>query len=93
MIILHGSTNSSLVAPFPADVCASLNHWREPRTAVARPSLERSVYFSVVTITTLGFGDLTPYTSYGRFLVAVEVIAGYMLLGLLVSVLATKLVR
>ncbi len=50
-------------------------------------------YYSIVTLTTLGFGDVTPKSLCGEVLVTVEVIAGYVTLGLLVSILANKVAR
>jgi uncharacterized protein YjbI with pentapeptide repeats len=50
-------------------------------------------YFSIVTFTTLGFGDITPKNLLGELIVSFEVILGYAVLGLLISVLADKVVR
>jgi uncharacterized protein YjbI with pentapeptide repeats len=51
------------------------------------------LYYSVVTLTTLGFGDVTPKTEEASILVMAEVIIGYIMLGLLISILANKLAR
>lgn len=51
------------------------------------------VYYSVVTFTTLGFGDVTPNTQEAAWWVMAEVIAGYVMLGGLISIFATKLAR
>ncbi|NVK23756.1 MAG: pentapeptide repeat-containing protein [Gammaproteobacteria bacterium] len=48
------------------------------------------VYYSVVTFTTLGFGDITPSIPATILLVISEVILGFVMLGLLISVLASK---
>lgn len=50
-------------------------------------------YFSVVTFTTLGFGDIAPRSLVGELIVSLEVLLGYMTLGLLLAVLAEKLAR
>jgi uncharacterized protein YjbI with pentapeptide repeats len=50
-------------------------------------------YFSIVTFTTLGFGDITPKNLVGELIVSFEVIFGYAVLGLLISILADKVVR
>jgi uncharacterized protein YjbI with pentapeptide repeats len=50
-------------------------------------------YFSIVTYTTLGFGDVTPKTLIGELVVSSEVILGYTTLGLLLSVLAQNIAR
>lgn len=38
------------------------------------------MYFSLVTITTLGYGDLTPVTDVGRYLASLEAVVGQVLL-------------
>jgi len=50
-------------------------------------------YYSVVTFTTLGFGDIIPKTSTAAVWVTVEVIFGYIMLGGLITIFASKLAR
>jgi uncharacterized protein YjbI with pentapeptide repeats len=50
-------------------------------------------YFSIVTFTTLGFGDVRPNNLAGEILASSEVLIGYITLGLLIAVLAEKLAR
>jgi hypothetical protein len=50
-------------------------------------------YFSFVTFTTLGFGDVTPGSLAGEVVVTCEVVLGYITLGVLVSILANKVAR
>ena len=50
-------------------------------------------YFSIVTYTTLGFGDVRPATIVGGIVVTREVILGYTTLSLLLSVLAQSIAR
>jgi len=50
-------------------------------------------YFSIVTFTTLGFGDVTPFNLAGEIWLAIEVILGYIMLGGLISIFANKLAR
>ena len=47
----------------------------------------RAIYFSVVTMTTLGFGDMHAHCQsfWGHFLLTVQVILGYVLLAALVT--------
>jgi uncharacterized protein YjbI with pentapeptide repeats len=61
--------------------------------APATPSFRTALYFSVVTFTTLGFGDVTQTGDLGKLVVAVEVILGYLMLGGLIALFANKLVR
>ena len=48
-------------------------------------------YFSVVTFTTLGFGDVIADNACARFFVTLEVIFGYVMLGGLISIFSNKL--
>jgi hypothetical protein len=57
------------------------------------PGWFKYFYFSIVTFTTLGFGDVLPVSGLGEFIVATEVIAGYMMLGGLISIFTNKLAR
>lgn len=45
----------------------------------------RFVYFSMVTLTTLGYGDVTPLSSVARGLAVVEAIAGQVFLAVLMA--------
>jgi uncharacterized protein YjbI with pentapeptide repeats len=50
-------------------------------------------YYSVVTFTTLGFGDIVPKCGWLQMWVMFEVILGYIMMGGLISILANKLAR
>ena len=50
-------------------------------------------YYSIVTYTTLGFGDITPDHWVGEIVVIAEVVMGYTTLGLLLSILANRVAR
>jgi uncharacterized protein YjbI with pentapeptide repeats len=50
-------------------------------------------YYSMVTYTTLGFGDITPLNWVGEIVVVGEVVMGYTTLGLLLSILANRVAR
>ncbi|MBI1928613.1 two pore domain potassium channel family protein [Candidatus Poribacteria bacterium] len=57
------------------------------------PGFWDSLYFSVVVLTTLGFGDISPNCLAGRVIVGIQVILGYTLLGIFISILASKIIR
>ena len=76
---------------------AASQSWKTP---LVRPDKEREAtetgytpfYFSIVTFSTLGFGDVTPCRLAGELLVTFEVFLGYVMLGGLITILATKFV-
>ena len=51
------------------------------------------LYYSVVTFTTLGFGDIVPKTEAAAMWVMLEVAIGYVMLGGLISIFSNKLAR
>ena len=48
------------------------------------------LYYSVVTFTTLGFGDVSPLSVAGQVVLIIHIAIGYLGLGALLSILATK---
>lgn len=63
------------------------------KLGVAQPGFGDYLYYSVVTFTTLGFGDVVPLDGWARCAVGLEVVIGYVMLGGLISILASKLAR
>lgn len=53
----------------------------------------RLAYLSVVTATTLGFGDITPVSSDARFAVGLEAVLGVVLIGFFLNAVARKALR
>lgn len=51
-------------------------------------SIVDSLYLSIVCITTLGFGDITPSTELGKVLVSIESLLGVFILGLYLNALS-----
>ncbi|HEY9401516.1 MAG TPA: potassium channel family protein, partial [Pyrinomonadaceae bacterium] len=64
-------------AEFNVDPPRDTAHWIE------------SLYFSGVTLTTLGYGDITPRTLFTRFFALVEGASGFALISLAVTYLIT----
>lgn len=46
---------------------------------------QRMLYFSAVTITTVGFGDITPITPWARKWTAIEAVSGIVVIGLFLN--------
>jgi hypothetical protein len=49
------------------------------------------IYFSIVTLTSLGFGDIIPHTFIGKVVVSVEVFFGFIMLGIFISLIQKKM--
>jgi voltage-gated potassium channel len=43
-------------------------------------SIPQGMYWAVVTMTTVGYGDIVPHTALGKFLSAILIILGYSLI-------------
>jgi voltage-gated potassium channel len=52
-------------------------------------SIPASMWWAIVTVTTLGYGDVTPVTIAGRLIASVTMVMGYVMLGLPVGIVAT----
>jgi voltage-gated potassium channel len=39
-----------------------------------------SLYFSLVTLTTVGYGDIVPLTEFARKIVMLEIVSGFLVL-------------
>lgn len=61
--------------------------------STASGSYGRMLYFSAVTITTLGFGDIVPITDQARAVTALEAVLGIVLAGLFLNSLAHEIGR
>ncbi|MDX2457239.1 MAG: pentapeptide repeat-containing protein [Gammaproteobacteria bacterium] len=57
------------------------------------PTALSSLYYSVVTLTTLGYGDVLPTSIAAQVLAMIEVVIGYVMLGGLLSIFANKMAR
>ena len=61
-------------------------YWYFPNSIEAEEkSFLTSTYFSIVTITTLGYGEITPNSDLGKILSASEAILGIIIIGLFLS--------
>ncbi len=56
-------------------------------------SLLDSFYFTCVTITTLGYGDITPCTAFGKLMVSFQAILGFVVLSLFMASVVNKALK
>lgn len=54
-------------------------------------SIPRGMYWAVVTMTTVGFGDITPKTVLGQFIASLLMIAGYGILAVPTGIVSVEL--
>jgi voltage-gated potassium channel len=52
-------------------------------------SIPAAMWWAIVTITTVGYGDVTPITLAGRIIASMTMVTGYVMLGLPVGIVAT----
>ena len=56
-------------------------------------SIPRGVYWSVVTLTTVGYGDITPRTELGQLISAVVMILGYAIIAVPTGIVSAEFVK
>lgn len=56
-------------------------------------SIPRSIYWTVVTLTTVGYGDITPITSLGQFLATVIMILGYGIIAVPTGIVTAEIAK
>lgn len=56
-------------------------------------SIPRSVYWAIVTLTTVGYGDITPTTGVGQFLSAMVMIIGYAIIAVPTGIVTNEIIN
>jgi voltage-gated potassium channel len=56
-------------------------------------SIPRSVYWAIVTLTTVGYGDIAPQTSLGQGLAAMVMILGYSIIAIPTGIVTSELME
>jgi voltage-gated potassium channel len=56
-------------------------------------SIPRSIYWAVVTLTTVGYGDIAPGTTFGQFVAAFIMILGYAIIAVPTGIVGVELSR
>ncbi|MFA6778971.1 MAG: ion transporter [Paludibacteraceae bacterium] len=63
---------------------------REPDSAFS--SIPKGIYWAVVTLTTVGYGDITPVTPLGQFLSVVVMLLGYTILAVPTGIVSASMI-
>jgi len=81
-----GVLDGSILVPTPtAERVSTYVAARRGHPAPTAGEFGRFLYFSVVTITTLGYGDIVPLTDRARLVVGIESIFGVVVAGLFIN--------
>jgi voltage-gated potassium channel len=56
-------------------------------------SIPTGVYWAIVTMTTVGFGDIAPVTATGRFLASLLMLLGYGIIAIPTGIVTSEIVR
>jgi voltage-gated potassium channel len=56
-------------------------------------SMPSSMYWAIVTLTTVGYGDVTPVTPFGQFISACMMILGYSIIAVPTGVFSAEVIR
>ena len=54
-------------------------------------SIPHSIYWAIVTLTTVGYGDIAPATDFGRFVASIVMILGYTIIAVPTGIIASEL--
>ena len=56
-------------------------------------SIPRSVYWAIVTLTTVGYGDIAPTTAFGQFIAAIIMILGYSIIAIPTGIVSSEMTK
>ncbi len=56
-------------------------------------NIPNSIYWAIVTLTTVGYGDITPVTPLGRFLSAVVMLLGYTIIAVPTGIVSASMIQ
>jgi len=56
-------------------------------------SIPRSVYWAIVTLTTVGYGDIAPHTPLGQFIASIIMIMGYGIIAVPTGIVSSEMTK
>jgi voltage-gated potassium channel len=56
-------------------------------------SIPRGIYWAIVTLTTVGYGDISPETSFGQFLASIVMIMGYAIIAVPTGIVTAEIIN
>lgn len=74
-------------------IVGSIMYVIEGETNESFTSIPRSIYWAIVTMTTVGYGDIAPQTAVGQFFSAVVMILGYAVIAVPTGIVSSELIK
>lgn len=74
-------------------IVGSIMYVIEGETNESFTSIPRSIYWAIVTMTTVGYGDIAPQTAIGQFFSAVVMILGYAVIAVPTGIVSSELIK
>jgi voltage-gated potassium channel len=56
-------------------------------------SIPQSIYWTIVTLTTVGYGDITPHTYLGKFIACVVMLCGYAIIAVPTGIVSVEMAK
>lgn len=76
-----------------AVIMGGLMFMLESKTNEQLNSIPKSIYWAIVTITTVGFGDVTPVTDLGKFFASIMMLLGYAIIAVPTGIVSLEMFR
>jgi voltage-gated potassium channel len=54
-------------------------------------SIPHSIYWAIITVTTVGYGDIVPITSLGKFVSSIMMILGYSIIAIPTGIISVEM--
>lgn len=75
------------------NILGSMMYLAEGNADSGFDSIPRSIYWAIVTMTTVGYGDITPVTSMGQFIASVVMIMGYSIIAVPTGIVSSEMIN
>lgn len=76
-----------------AVILGSLMYMVESGTNHSFSNIPKSIYWAIVTITTVGYGDITPTTFLGQLIAVIVMLLGYSIIAVPTGIISAEVVR
>lgn len=73
-----------------AVILGSLMYLIESNQGSGFDNIPRSVYWAIVTLTTVGYGDIAPITPFGQFIASIIMILGYAIIAIPTGIVSVE---